>query len=109
MLNQPAPVTMVNKICPVCGLPWDYALSNMYVNGVQTCLHDGDVKGPSKIEKRRKENSEISAQARQQAGEHARNTPREEMVRITEKNKTVEVPKKLVDNLTERIKPVIGS
>lgn len=98
------------KICPVCGKSYDFALSVNYLeDGNKTCLHDSPDTGPSRIENKRKENASLSAEARQQAAEYARNIPREENVKITEKNKTVEVPKKLVDTLTERIKPVIGS
>jgi len=103
-----------NKVCPVCGKEYEYALSITYLpNGTQQCKHDNPDIGLSKIEKKRRANIEASKEAKRLAAEYAINHPPEETVRVEpkyfddgKKREPLDVPKKVVEKIKETINEV---
>jgi len=105
------PLNSENKICNVCGKPYEFALAVKYLNGIATCEHDNPDIGLSKLEKQRKQNRLASEDANRLAVNFAANQPKEETVRIEpkyfndgKKRQALDVPKKVVANIEKDIK-----
>ena len=100
------------NICPVCGKPYEYALSVLYDKGKKYCKHDSDVPGKSKVEIRRHANEEASIVAMRMAAEQKAKDSQAgigEMVNIKGQNggKTFQVPKKAIESIEKKVAPLL--
>lgn len=98
------------KICSVCGKPYEFSLTVKYIDGQAYCEHDNPNAGLSKLEKRRRQNRLASLEAQQLAAKYAAQLPPEETVRVEpkyftdgKKRKPLDVPKKIVEEIKQDI------
>ena len=102
------------NICPICGKPYDYALTVTIVDGKQVCRHD-QPSPKSKTVTQRHANEEASVAAMRMAAEAKAMDVETGNVMVPirstqsgkDQGKTQMIPKKVLESIEEKVAPLL--